>query len=214
MSTKTDSFWLSALWGRLGAFIWIILSMVMGYFGYTVSEEDQRVGYELVSAIFGAIGGILVLWSKVRSTKRAKNEGGFSSVSIMTFLTGVFLITLLAIPLFAASIKVTWNPNTEDDLAGYKIYYGTASGVYGDPIDVGNVTNGIIPDVADKTVYYVAVTAYDTSGNESGFSQEVSVDIPDVTAPAAPTNIILEIIQRVLSWIKSWFHLGVETVVV
>jgi len=135
-------------------------------------------------------------------------------VSIMTFLTGVFLITLLAIPLFAASIKVTWNANTEDDLAGYKIYYGTASGVYGDPIDVGNVTNGIIPDVADKTVYYVAVTAYDTSGNESGFSQEVSVDIPDVTAPAAPTNIILEIIQRVLSWIKSWFHLGVETVVV
>jgi len=46
------------------------------------------------------------------------------------------LFTILAILAIAgiaqaATVQVTWNPNTEPDLAGYKLYHGTASGQYG-----------------------------------------------------------------------------------
>ena len=39
-----------------------------------------------------------------------------------------------------AEVTLAWDANTEPDLAGYNIYYGTASGDYSDSIDVGDVT--------------------------------------------------------------------------
>jgi hypothetical protein len=57
-------------------------------------------------------------------------------------------------------------------LAGYKVYYGTSSGFYTTVIDAGNVTAYTINNIASGT-YYFAITAYDTSGNESDFSDEV-----------------------------------------
>ena len=59
------------------------------------------------------------------------------------------LFTILAILAIAgiaqaATINVSWNPNTEPDLSGYKLYHGTASGQYGEPVDVGNVTEHVM----------------------------------------------------------------------
>ena len=72
---------------------------------------------------------------------------------------------------------LTWNPNTDTNLAGYKVYKGTASGVYGSPITVGNVTSYTISNLGVGNTYYFAVTGYNTSGVESGFSNEVSKSI-------------------------------------
>jgi len=63
------------------------------------------------------------------------------------------------------------------DLAGYKVYYGTSSGVYDNVIDVADVTTYTLTDIAPAT-YYFAVTAYDELGNESDYSNEVSKTIP------------------------------------
>ena len=42
-----------------------------------------------------------------------------------------FLVMLIyPMPVFAADASLSWNPNTELDLAGYKVYYGTASRNY------------------------------------------------------------------------------------
>lgn len=62
-----------------------------------------------------------------------------------------------------------------DDLAGYKIYYGTSSGNYTDMIDITDPkkNNQIVESLASGT-YYFAATAYDTSENESDFSNEVN----------------------------------------
>lgn len=101
------------------------------------------------------------------------------------------LIMLLPINAIAAGVLVNWNANTEDDLAGYKVYYRTAASQYGSPVDVGNVTSHEIADLGTGSTYYVAVTAYDTSGNESGYSEEASAFIPtpDTTAPAGSVVI-------------------------
>lgn len=98
----------------------------------------------------------------------------------------LLLFLILPVMLSAQSIVVNWNANTETDLAGYKVYYGTASGVYGSPIDVGKVTTYTIANVLETTTYYIALTAYDTSGNESVKSVEASATTLDVTAPAVP----------------------------
>ncbi|HET6464250.1 MAG TPA: fibronectin type III domain-containing protein, partial [Nitrospiria bacterium] len=82
----------------------------------------------------------------------------------------------------AGDAILTWNSNTETDLAGYKVYYGTASRSYGTPIDVAKQTTYTVSGLAAGT-YYFAVKAYDTSGNLSGFSSEVSKTIPDTTPP-------------------------------
>ena len=89
--------------------------------------------------------------------------------------TAVLLFTFLLTAGLAFSYEATlrWAPNTESDLAGYKVYYGTESRNYTNVIDVGNVTTYKITNLQAGT-YYFAVTAYDTSGNESAYSEEVS----------------------------------------
>jgi hypothetical protein len=82
------------------------------------------------------------------------------------------------------SVTLAWDPPTTHgdgtplvDLAGYKIYYGGTSRVYTFYLDVGNVTNYRMEKLSPGT-YYFAATAYDTSGNESDYSNEVSKIIP------------------------------------
>lgn len=75
----------------------------------------------------------------------------------------------------ASSVTLSWDPNTENDLNGYKIYYGTASRNYDNIIDVGSVTSYRVRNLETGRRYFLAVTAYDFSGNESEFSEEVDV---------------------------------------
>lgn len=72
---------------------------------------------------------------------------------------------------------ITWAANTEIDLAGYKIYVGTQSGVYSAPITVGPVTTYQLTNLQKSTTYFISITAVDTAGNESLHSVEVSKSI-------------------------------------
>lgn len=87
-----------------------------------------------------------------------------------------FLLSFLAIPTLAFSdASFTWSPNTETDLAGYKIYYSYL-GVE-TVIDVGNVTRYTVVGNPDGMADYWA-TAYDINGNESDKSTIISHDPP------------------------------------
>lgn len=124
----------------------------------------------------------------------------------------IVIIMLLPAIAFAATVQVTWNPNTEPDLAGYRLYVGEASGQYGEPVDVGNVTGHVMEITPQHgATYYFALTAYDTSGNESGYSAEATCFIPDGVKPEKPTGL-RAIIQAIISWFKGLFGLRAEVV--
>jgi hypothetical protein len=70
--------------------------------------------------------------------------------------------------------------NSEPDLAGYKIYVGTASGLYnypGSPFVAGVASSYSITGLPSGQTYYFAISAYDNFGNESALSAEVSKSI-------------------------------------
>jgi len=70
-----------------------------------------------------------------------------------------------------------WNPVT--GATGYKLYYGTTSGSYSTIISVGNFTLASISDLLPGVTYYFAATAVDGSGNETNYSNQVSLIITD-----------------------------------
>lgn len=87
--------------------------------------------------------------------------------------------TFAAIP---GAASLTWDPVASTILVGYRVYYGTSPGVYsqsiGQGLNAANNTNFVVMGLTSGTRYYFAVTAYDTSNIDSGYSNEVSKVIP------------------------------------
>ncbi|MCK5513675.1 MAG: hypothetical protein KAJ00_04185, partial [Deltaproteobacteria bacterium] len=100
--------------------------------------------------------------------------------SIIYALITLFATTQIS---YGAPLHLEWDANNEEDLLGYKVYYGTSSGNYGEPDDVGNVTEYELSGLTEGATYYVAITAYDTSYNESQKSDEESGIPPDTQSP-------------------------------
>ena len=100
-------------------------------------------------------------------------------------LLGSFLLALLLLPMaWAGQVTLTWDPNPEQDLAGYRVYYGSTSGGYTNFLDVGAVNLGTVPDLQDGAVYFFAVTAYNLEGLESDYSNEVALTVSSVVRPS------------------------------
>ena len=71
-----------------------------------------------------------------------------------------------------AGITLIWQPNTEADLAGYKVYIGERPQQYTQVNDVGKNTTYTVDHLPRDKNFYFVVTAYDLNGNESSQSQE------------------------------------------
>ncbi len=129
--------------------------------------------------------------------KKTEDRREFLNAFLIYRACQIIPLTILLIGLsltvsFAYTVTLSWDANTESDLAGYKVYYGTSSRNYTETIDVGNTTTYQITGLSEGT-YYFAVTAYDTSGNESDYSEEVSKSFiqenqsPSVSLTANPS---------------------------
>ena len=126
-----------------------------------------------------------------------------SNHAVFTMVLGwiIAFAFLLCIPASAATLSISWDANTEADLAGYQVYIDQAA-----PVDVGLVNLyqvEITP--SEGQAYAVQVTAYDLTGNESEKS-EVATCVYD-TPPAAPTGLKVWFAQ-IIAWIMSAFHVG------
>jgi len=89
----------------------------------------------------------------------------------------------------AADVTLSWDKNTEKDIAGYKVFSGTSSSNYnGTTYDAGNFTSITASGLQAGTTYYFAAKAYNTSGLESGFSNQVSYAVPSNTTTTTSTT--------------------------
>lgn len=125
----------------------------------------------------------------------------------------VFMILFMAVTAtsFAATdVSFRWEPNTEQDLAGYRVYRSTTSGNYTQGEYLAEIPCGpseiscaeyVDQNVADGTYFWV-VTARDTEGLESMWSNEVT-SLLDSTPPAPPQN--LSIWQKIIAWLRNLF---------
>lgn len=125
-------------------------------------------------------------------------------------------LSLVAGRVWALDATLNWDEHPAPDLAGFKVYYGPQSGNYsgneavegvspiwyslsgvtGHPIVNTQPVEASLTNLSDTEKTYFVVTAYDTEGMESGYSNEVFVDPsgatlppePDTTPPAIPVN--------------------------
>jgi hypothetical protein len=91
---------------------------------------------------------------------------------LTTLLTGPGVV-FGAAPTGGYSVKLTWDRSPSLGVAGYRIYYGPASGNYTNSVMAGNVTSNSIPGLTGGGTYFFIVVAYDAGGVESLPSNEV-----------------------------------------
>lgn len=127
----------------------------------------------------------------------ASNEMGECMKQLLTILTILFWT---GSALAANPTNFVWTPSVSTDITGYRIYCGTATGVYTQNKDIGKPV--LSPD--GKMRYPVAsfgltgdgqkfcnITAYDGAANESAKDGEANF-YWDKSAPAAPSTFGME----------------------
>ena len=136
------------------------------------------------------LGEVLVEAGYVRPN-RIKHGIRLQKKLIKSVLAAILSLAV-ATPGFAASVQLQWDPNTETDLAGYKVYYAadTFSLTSSVPVDVLNQTAPTISGLDPGTSYSFAVTAYNIAGEESSFSNIVTIveQSPPTVALNFPAN--------------------------
>jgi len=86
-------------------------------------------------------------------------------------------LTLGLLPIshaYSGEVALVWDPNAEPDLVGYRVHYGSSSGVYESSVEVGMQTTCVVGSLEEARTYYFAATAYDIEGNESDYSEELA----------------------------------------
>jgi hypothetical protein len=107
---------------------------------------------------------------------------------------------IYCLPAPAGDVALAWDSVSAINLAGYKVYYGTTSRSYTNSVSAGTQTTYTIPSSgmnAGKT-YYFAVTALNTSGIESAYSNEASKTIPSCDTNSDSVTNVLDL-QRLVN---------------
>ena len=97
-----------------------------------------------------------------------------------------YLLLSLVAAITASAASITWDPNTEPDIAGYRIYTGSFTRNYTNILTIPSGPNiRITNEIAINGIQFVAVTAFNTSGLEGDFSNEISI----TSRPSAPKSV-------------------------
>lgn len=109
----------------------------------------------------------------------------------LTRVTAAIIVSLAgAQAAAAAGLTLAWNPNTEANLAGYQIQYGTSAGVHSATLTIGSsVTRLRVENLDAGRRYYFVVRAWNQMGQTSVPSTEVN-GVASNVLPAAPTGSV------------------------
>ncbi len=109
------------------------------------------------------------------------------------------------------SVSVAWEPSPSPGISGYRVHHGTRSREYSSVADVGLATNHVVRGLADGTLYYLAVTAYDTNFASSDFSDEIFyLTAGQPVAPLQPEIIEQPSNQTVGTGSNATFRVGAQ----
>jgi dockerin type I repeat protein/fibronectin type III domain protein len=118
-----------------------------------------------------------------------QEHAAFRALRWIFWAGATLLLILLPSAVSAGTIKLAWDPVGDPDLSGYKVYYGTSSGVYTNSTPTGTQASVDLTNLQDCRVYYLAVKAVDASGNESmAYSNEISgmsAPVPSTVTPGS-----------------------------
>jgi len=115
-----------------------------------------------------------------------------------SFKTSVWLMLCLFMVQQIRAVTIAWDPNKESDIAGYKLFYGTANPPT-TVVNAGTNTSVTLNNLNAGDTYYFYATAFNTAGLESSPSQTITYSVPfpsqsfaDVTLrwdPSTSTNV-------------------------
>lgn len=121
-------------------------------------------------------------------------------ISFSLAVTGFLFFLLCGVATATCSETFSWAPNTESNITGYKIYYGTAdNGPYPNFVNVsstalvnGRIQGTVVGLVCGQQYYFVCV-AVNSANLESAYSTQAAV-IPIGGIPGVITDLsIIEI---------------------
>ena len=109
------------------------------------------------------------------SRKFSKYPIFISYIFFYTFISFTFLFLSIINSSAATQVTIEWTPNTEPDLAGYRVFYReqNQSYDYANPSWEGTAPYCTIYDLDESKTYCFVVRAFDTEEFESGSSNEV-----------------------------------------
>jgi Bacterial Ig-like domain/Fibronectin type III domain len=88
-----------------------------------------------------------------------------------------------------AQATVTWQVNSENDLEGYTLYWGSAANNLAASVIVDKAASSkTVTGLTNDTPYFFAVSAEDTSGNKSKLSEPISTT-PTANADTTPPTL-------------------------
>jgi hypothetical protein len=134
--------------------------------------------------------------SQIAAFKEDKMRNlSFIPINILNFTASCFVLIILLPFQVASGAEFSWLPNTEADIAGYKIHYGqTEGGPYPNVVDIGkpdpvdNRIYGQVQGLECGVVYYVVCTAYNTDGVESDYSTQITYTVAN-EKPQTPSSL-------------------------
>lgn len=144
------------------------------------------------------------MYRKILQNLRIKESPHFLPLFLMGLIAAVLVSALPATASDPVEFILGWDANDEADLDGYEIYvragfpgatYEFLAAVYVDELEdpdnptvtITDLYNGLLTDLitpvvrmtelANDSTYYFALTAFDTQGNISDFSEELCVEV-------------------------------------
>jgi len=126
--------------------------------------------------------GLKGLMAAIPLYRRGRNRNSFGFSPVFFMIAAAWLLTVVQ----TGAVTLAWDPNSETDIAGYRIYYGQTN-TPAIMLDVGNTTSVTITNLTAGKTYFFYATAYNTAALESEPSDQVFYTVPAGTTNTSPS---------------------------